>query len=113
MADHIRTRKSPGTWSIRAQGAVLGESSAAIELSEGSRDPVIYFPRSDIAMAFLEPSDKTTHCPHKGDTTYYGIAGKSGLIENAAWSYESPIDGMEAIARYLTFDLDKVTVEEI
>lgn len=109
----IRTRKAAGTWSIRAQGAVLGESSDAVELSEGSRDPVMYFPRADVAMAFLEKSDTVTHCPRKGDATYYGIAGKSGLIPDAVWSYEAPIAGMEAIAGRLAFDPDKVTVEEI
>ena len=113
MADHIRTRRADGTWVVRAGGAVLGESSNAIELSEGSYDPVIYFPRADIAMAFLEPSDKTSHCPHKGDANYYGIAAKSGLIENAAWSYENPLEAVNEIAGYLAFYADKVTVEQL
>ncbi len=113
MNSDIKIRQAPGTWVIRAQGAVLGESSNALELSEGSYDPVIYFPRSDIAMAFMEKSDKVTHCPHKGDATYYGIAGKSGLIADAAWSYETPKDGMEAIAGYLAFDVSRTAVEEL
>ena len=113
MADHIRTRRADGTWVVRAGGAVLGESTNAIELSEGSYDPVIYFPRADIAMAFLEPSDKTSHCPHKGDASYYGIAAKSGLIENAAWSYESPLEAVNEIAGHLAFYADKVTVEQL
>ena len=113
MADHIRTRRADGTWVVRAGGAVLGESTNAIELSEGSYDPVIYFPRDDIAMAFLEPSDKTSHCPHKGDASYYGIAAKSGLIENAAWSYENPLEAVNEIAGHLAFYADKVTVEQL
>ncbi len=113
MAEHIKTRKAPGTWVIRAGGAVLGESSNAIELSEGSYAPVIYFPRADIAMALLEPSDKTSHCPHKGEASYFGIAAKSGLIENAAWSYESPLEAVSEIAGYLAFYPDKVTVERL
>ena len=113
MADRIRTRRADGTWVVRAGGAVLGESTNAIELSEGSYDPVIYFPRADIAMAFLEPSDKTSHCPHKGDASYYGIAAKSGLIENAAWSYESPLEAVNEIAGHLAFYADKVTVEQL
>ena len=113
MADHIRTRRADGTWVVRAGGAVLGESSNAIELSEGSYDPVIYFPRADIAMAFLEPSDKTSHCPHKGDASYFGIAAKSGLIENAAWSYEAPFQAVAEITCHLAFYTDKVTVEQL
>ena len=53
MADHITIRKAPGTWTVRAGGAVLGESDNALELSEGDYPFVIYFPRGDIAMAFL------------------------------------------------------------
>ena len=52
MADHIKLRKAAGNYSIRAAGAVLGESSDVVELTEGSSDPVLYVPRSDLAMAF-------------------------------------------------------------
>ena len=43
MSDHIKIREVPGTWVVRAGGAVLGESANALELSEGSMTPVIYF----------------------------------------------------------------------
>ena len=47
MSDHITTRPATGTWSVRAGGAVIGESKNAIELIEGDLPPVIYFPKSD------------------------------------------------------------------
>lgn len=71
MADHIRIRKTSGKWTVRSGGAVLGETTNALELSEGDLPPVIYFPREDIAMAMLDPTDKTTHCPHKGDAQLF------------------------------------------
>ena len=113
MTTFIRTRRASGTWVVRAGGAVLGESKNAIELSEGSYAPVIYFPRADIAMALLEPSAKTSHCPHKGDASYFDIAAKSGLIADAAWSYESPLPEVAEIAGHLAFYTDKVTVEQL
>ncbi|MEM1101290.1 MAG: DUF427 domain-containing protein [Pseudomonadota bacterium] len=113
MADHIKIRKAPGTWSVRVGGAVLGESSAALELAEGSYPEVIYFPREDFAMAFLDPSDKSTHCPHKGDANYFHIVTKSTTLENAVWSYESPKEGVAEIAGYLAFGHEDVTVEKI
>jgi uncharacterized protein (DUF427 family) len=113
MSDHIKTRTAPGTWVIRAGGAVIGESDRAIELLEGDRDPVIYFPRDDIAIAFLEPSEHTSTCPHMGKASYYSIVAKSGPIADAAWSYETPKPGAEAIAGHLAFYTDKVTVEEL
>ena len=114
MADHIRIRKTDGTWSVRAGGAVLGESDDALELSEGDYPPVIYFPRDDLAMEFLDRSDKTSHCPWKGDATYYSIVTKSKTIENAAWSYEAPKEEMARIAGHLAFyPSEDVTIEEI
>lgn len=113
MADHIKITPATGTWVVRAGGAVLGESHAALELVEGSYPPVIYFPRADIAMAFLEKSDTVSTCPWKGQATYYSIMAKSGPIKDAVWSYENPKPGMEAIAGYLAFYTDRVAVEEV
>jgi len=113
MADHITIRPAGGTWSIRAGGAVLGETSDALELVEGNADPVIYIPRADIAMAFLDQTKSTTTCPHKGVATYYAIVAKSGPIPDAAWSYENPKADVAQIKGYLAFYPGKTTVEKI
>lgn len=114
MADNISIRKADGTWVIRAGGAVLGESANALELTEGSYPPVIYFPREDIAMAFLEKSDKTTTCPHKGVASYYSIVTKSTTLKDAVWSYETPKDSVARIKDHLAFYTgDAVAVEQL
>ncbi len=114
MADHITIRKAPGTWTVRAGGAVLGESNDALELSEGSYSPVIYFPRNDIAMAFLDSSEKSTHCPHKGDASYFSVVTKSTTLQDAAWSYETPLEDMARIKDHIAFYVgDGITVEQI
>ncbi len=113
MTEHIKIRKADGTWVIRAGGAVLGESSNALELTEGSYPPVIYFPRGDIAMAFLDQSNTSTTCPHKGRASYYAIQTKSGTIVDAAWSYEKPNEAVNQIAGHIAFYPDKATVEQI
>lgn len=114
MADHIKIRKAPGVWSVRSGGAVLGESSNALELSEGDLPPVIYFPRGDIAMAFLDRSGKTTHCPHKGDANYYSIVNRSATLKDAVWTYENPLPGVAQIKDHLAFYTGPdVTVEQL
>lgn len=114
MADHITIKKAPGTWSVRAGGAVLGESSAALELREGDYPSVIYFPRSDIAMAFLDDTDTTSHCPHKGDARYFDVVTKSRTLKDAVWSYEAPKDAAADIKDYLAFyGVEEITVEQI
>ncbi|MCD9146373.1 DUF427 domain-containing protein [Pseudophaeobacter flagellatus] len=110
----IRIRKAGGTWVVRSGGAVLGESTRALELDEEGHAPVIYFPREDIAVAFLDPSKKTTHCPRKGDATYYSIVNKSSVTENVVWSYEAPNEALAEIKGYLAFHTgESVKVEQI
>ena len=114
MADHIKILKSNGTWTVRAGGAVLAETRNALELREGDHDAVIYIPRSDIAMAFLDKTDKTTHCPHKGDAHYFSVVTKSRTWENVAWSYEDPSEDVAEIKGHLAFyQLPEVAVEQI
>ncbi len=114
MSDHITIRKAPGKWSVRAGGAVLGESENALELSEGDYDPVIYFPREDIGMVFLDASEKTTHCPHKGDASYFSVVTKSQTLKDAVWSYETPLEPVARIKEHLAFySGDGITVEQI
>ena len=113
MSDHITIAPAGGTWVVRAGGAVIGESANALELREGGHDPVIYFPRDDVATAFLDASDTSTHCPHKGDARYFSIATKSTTLPDAVWSYEAPLDGAEAIRGHLAFSGEDVTVERL
>lgn len=110
MANHIKIRQAPGTYVIRADGAVIGESARALEMTEGSQAPVIYVPREDVAMALLDPSDLQTTCPWKGEASYYSIVTGSQILKDAVWSYETPIDGMGQIAGHLAFYTDRVKV---
>ncbi len=104
---------APGVQVVRAGGAILAETRRALILREEGHEPVVYFPREDVAMAFLDRSPTETHCPEKGNATHYHIVTKSRVIEDAAWSYEAPVAGAEAIAGYLAFYPDKVTVEQL
>ncbi|MEJ6479774.1 MAG: DUF427 domain-containing protein [Octadecabacter sp.] len=113
MGDNITIKPAAGTYVVRAGGAVLGETTRALELTEGSYPPVIYIPRDDIAMAFLDAADTMSSCPHKGQASYYNIEAKSGTIADAAWSYETPKDAVAEIAGYLAFYNNKVAVEQV
>lgn len=113
MAADITIREAGGTWVVRAGGAVLGESTQALRLEEGGYDPVIYFPRDDVAMAFLDPTETHTSCPHKGEASYFAIQTKSVTIPDAAWSYEDPKPEVAQIAGHIAFASEDVTVEQV
>ncbi|HHC29233.1 MAG TPA: DUF427 domain-containing protein [Rhodobacterales bacterium] len=113
MSDDIRIRRKPGKWCLRAGGAVLGESTEVLALSEGDYPEVLYFPRASIAMAMLEKTATQTTCPKKGIASYYAIHAKSSVIDDAGWSYEDPLETVAEIAGHIAFDTSKVTVEEL
>lgn len=107
----ITIRPAAGKIVIHAEGNVIGESMQALELVEGSRAAVFYLPRADVAMALLEPSTTRTTCPHKGEASYFTIVTPSRRLTDAVWSYETPKDDVAAIAGYLSFYTDRVSVE--
>lgn len=98
------------TW----RGEVIAESARAIEMREGQSksriSPVVYYlPREDVRMERFARTTHSTHCPFKGDASYYSL--KDGP-ENAAWSYENPYDEMAAIKDHLAFYPDRVDAIE-
>lgn len=113
MPQSLVIRSAPGTWVVRAGGAILGESDRALELIEGDAPPVIYFPREDIGMAFLEKSESSTQCPRKGLASYYTVCLPGGDMIDAAWSYEAPVEAAAEIAGHLAFFTNRVTVERL
>jgi uncharacterized protein (DUF427 family) len=110
MASHITITPIAGPVRVAAGSTVLGESHRALELKEGSYPPVVYVPREDIDMGQLSRTERATTCPWKGKASYYSIKTPGGVLDNAVWSYESPLPDMAPIAGHLAFYPDKVTV---
>lgn len=110
MSDHIKISPANATVTVTAGGTVLGTSAKALELREGGSAPVLYVPRADIDMSLLERTPRSTLCPWKGEASYYSIRVGAAVLENAVWSYETPIDAAAGIAGHLAFYPNKVTL---
>ena len=80
---------------------------------EKEYDPVVYFPLDDVGDEFLKASDHTTHCPIKGDASYFDVTVKGTTLENAAWTYPQPERQVGAVKNYVAFYPDKVSVEPV
>ena len=114
MARSLTIRQRDGLWSLRAGGAVLGESRAVLELAESGHLPVLYVPRMDIAMQFFEPGERRSVCPLKGRARYHSIITRSTVLRDAAWSYEEPTVEAEALRDHLAFGADRgITLEQL
>lgn len=112
--DHpITITLSPKRVRALYQGHVIADTGHALVLKEASYKAVQYFPREDVAMDFLSRTALSTHCPYKGDATYYTIARDGEIAENAVWTYETPYPAMEQIKDYLAFYPNQVEIHEI
>ncbi len=92
----------PHTVSISYQGQVVATSNRAKVMYETRQAPSIYFPIEDIS-APLDQTRVRTFCPFKGTAHYFNFRTNSGLVENAAWSYESAFREVQGIERYISF----------
>ncbi len=91
---------------------VIADSVNAVvvkEVGRGVYDPVVYFPRADVEMDLLDRTDKSTHCPLKGDTEYFDLVIAGGRTPDVAWSYVKMILGDE-LFELISFDGSKVAV---
>lgn len=91
----------------------VAESTRALALAEGELPVVHYFPPGDVIRDSLQASGHQTWCPHKGTTQYFHLNGPAGRVTDAAWCYPAPLDQVEAIAGYIAFEPDRVTVEAV
>ncbi|RUR29475.1 DUF427 domain-containing protein [Vreelandella andesensis] len=82
----------------QADGTLIADSTNTLELRERGYPPCHYFPCEDVRMDLLNVSE-SSYCPFKGNTVHFSL----GRIQDIAWSYEQPIEGMEAIAGRVAF----------
>ena len=113
--DHpITITPNPKRIRVTFNGAVVADSARALTLQEASYPAVQYIPREDADMALLARTERSTHCPYKGDASYYSIEAAGRRAENAIWSYETPYPAMAQIAGHLAFYPDRVDrIEEV
>jgi uncharacterized protein (DUF427 family) len=108
-ADHpIAFESSPKRVRVIANGKTIADSLCAGLLLEAGHMPVYYFPREDIRMDLLEPSNHRTHCPYKGEASYWNTMAGGRRVENAVWSYEEPLAEVAQIKGWLAFYWDRV-----
>jgi len=85
-AHRISTHPFTGHVQVERDGRVLAESARAVALEETGLPTRYYLPRDDVRTDLLSQSDTTSHCPFKGDATYFSAPG----AKDAFWVYESP-----------------------
>jgi uncharacterized protein (DUF427 family) len=111
--DHpITVTANPHRIRVVLGGFIVAETTNALTLQEATLPPVQYIPREDVRMDLLDRTDHRTHCPFKGDASYYTVTAGGLVRENAVWSYEEPYPAVAPIAGHLAFYPSKVDAIE-
>jgi uncharacterized protein (DUF427 family) len=113
--DHpISIARNPARIRVTLGGRVVADTTQALTMWETTHAPVHYIPREDADMMLFTRTAHTTHCPYKGDASYYSLTVDGRTVENAVWSYEEPFPAMAEIKGRLAFYPRKVdAIEEL
>lgn len=110
----ITIEKNPNRVKVTFNGTVIADTQGALVLREGPLPPVNYIPREDVNMSYLQRTKHTTHCPFKGDASYFTVSVEDRTAENAVWTYEAPFSSVADIKDHVVFYPEKMdAIEEL
>jgi uncharacterized protein (DUF427 family) len=72
-------------------GETILDTTNGMLLHESNLLPQLYLPRSDIRDDLLTSTDHHTHCPFKGEASYWSVTVSGQTAENAVWCYLDPL----------------------
>jgi uncharacterized protein (DUF427 family) len=94
---------------VEVGGEVIADSRRAMMLHESGQQPIYYLPSEDVRQDVLEPSDRHTHCPKKGDASYYTINAGGETVDAGAWYYPDPLpDAPPALKGLIAFYFNRM-----
>ncbi|MET8679313.1 DUF427 domain-containing protein [Streptomyces sp. NPDC004647] len=104
--DQHTVEAAPGSQHVRVEidGRVVAESSRPVLVHETGLPVRYYLPPEDVALELLEPTTTRTHCPYKGDASYWSYRDGSGRVRtDVVWSYPDPLPEVALIKDHLSF----------
>ena len=78
--------------------AVIAQSDDTVVV-EGNH----YFPPESVNQEYLQWTNTHTHCPWKGDASYYNLVVNGETNKDAAWYYPEPKDAAAEIKDRIAF----------
>jgi uncharacterized protein (DUF427 family) len=99
---------TPKRLRVEVGGVTIADSRRATMLHESGQQPIYYFPAQDVRADVLEDSDRHTHCPKKGDASYYTIRAGGEEVKDGAWYYPDPLPGAPPIKGLIAFYFNRM-----
>jgi len=97
---------------LKYKGETIAKTSNALILKEVAKtvyDPVFYVPKEDVTVNIVKEPNRNSHCPIKGDATYWNLQ-KSPTDEYFAWSYEEVLPRAKKIEGYIAFNPAHISI---
>jgi uncharacterized protein (DUF427 family) len=112
-AHAISIEAEPNRVRVILGGVAIADTARALVLREGRLPAVHYIPRGDVIADAISRTEHRSHCPFKGDASYFTLTAGGTRAENGAWSYEQPFPAIDAIRGHLAFYRSKVDAIEV
>ena len=110
MSDYeIRFEPSRKRVRVEFAGERIADSTRALVVHETRLAPAYYFPAADVRMDLMVKTELTSHCPFKGDASYWTLKVGEQVAENAVWAYEEPYREAAPLRGYVSFYRNKVS----
>ncbi len=95
----LRFEANPRRVRVELHGTAIADSTNVRVLHETRLPPAYYFPREDVRLDLMQKTAHHTHCPFKGDASYWTAKVGEQAAENAAWSYEERFSAAACASR--------------
>ena len=109
ISQHMVTKPCFDRIRVEQDGTWIADTVRAIVLHEGTLPPVYYIPVEDVQAAYLKKTETQTHCPFKGNASYWSVRVGGVTTDDAVWGYEDPYAEGESLRGYVAFDQSKIS----
>jgi uncharacterized protein (DUF427 family) len=108
-----RLEEFAGSITIDLGGRTIASTDRAWRVLETSHPPTYYLPPTAFGEGVLRDANGSSWCEWKGMANYYDLVTETRVADRAAWAYQRPTRGFEAITgaiAVMATQVDRCTV---
>src|SRR5215468_5637875 len=87
---------------------LIADSKDMMLLRETNCLPLYYFPKKDVRMDCLQPSDRTAHSDRKGEGIFWHVVIGDTIAKDAAFTFQNPPGTGPKLEDYVAFAWEKM-----